>query len=143
MKWMNVKMKGLGVLGHADFKITFMMDFKSMLTLHTQRYGAPCPAGPACNTCRLYRPGSPVQAVSLQTPDLWLLIFAVADIVPDDTFYMCKQSMYNPVQVIFFGRASVGRARVPGQRLGVAIMPDPVRRHVHCECLTQCLCRSL
>lgn len=39
MKWMNVKMKGLGVLGHADFKITFMMDFKSMLTLHTQRYG--------------------------------------------------------------------------------------------------------
>ena len=41
MKWMNVKMKALGVLTHTDFKITFMMDYKSMLTLHTQRYGVP------------------------------------------------------------------------------------------------------
>eukprot|EP00892_Ulva_mutabilis_P009467 jgi/Ulvmu1/6893/UM031_0099.1 len=39
MKWMNVKMKALGVLTHTDFKIAFMLDYKSMLTLHTERYG--------------------------------------------------------------------------------------------------------
>lgn len=39
MKWMNVKMRALGVLTHSDFKIAFMMDYKSMLTLHTERYG--------------------------------------------------------------------------------------------------------
>ena len=48
LKWMNVKMKALGVLTHSDFKITFMMDYKSMLTLHTERYGVHA-AG--CLTC--------------------------------------------------------------------------------------------
>lgn len=39
MKWMEVKMRGLGVLTHADYRVTFMMDYRAMLTVHTEKYG--------------------------------------------------------------------------------------------------------
>lgn len=42
LKWMNVKMSALGVLDHADYKIAFMIDYRSMLTVHTQRRGVRC-----------------------------------------------------------------------------------------------------
>jgi ubiquitin-like domain-containing CTD phosphatase 1 len=40
MKWMNVKMKALGVLDNENFKITFMLDYRAMLTVCTSKYGA-------------------------------------------------------------------------------------------------------
>jgi ubiquitin-like domain-containing CTD phosphatase 1 len=40
LKWMNVKMKALGVLGNESYKVAFMLDFKSMVTVHTQKRGA-------------------------------------------------------------------------------------------------------
>jgi ubiquitin-like domain-containing CTD phosphatase 1 len=39
MKWMNVKMKALGVLDNDNFKVTFMLDYRSMLTVKTSKYG--------------------------------------------------------------------------------------------------------
>lgn len=40
LKWMNVKMKALGVLGNEAYKVAFMLDFRSMVTVHTQKRGA-------------------------------------------------------------------------------------------------------
>ena len=39
MKWIEVKMQQLGVLGNPDYKITFMLDHKAMITVQTERYG--------------------------------------------------------------------------------------------------------
>ncbi|MEW5297889.1 MAG: hypothetical protein WDW38_007082 [Sanguina aurantia] len=39
MKWVEVKMKELGVLGHPEYKITCMLDHAAMLTVHTEKYG--------------------------------------------------------------------------------------------------------
>ena len=39
MKWVEVKMQQLGVLGHSDYKITFMLDHKAMITVQTEKYG--------------------------------------------------------------------------------------------------------
>ena len=33
MKWVEVKMKELGVLGNADYKIAFMLDHAAMVTV--------------------------------------------------------------------------------------------------------------
>jgi hypothetical protein len=57
MKWMNVKMGALGVLSSDNFKVTFMLDYRAMLTVHNERYGAALP----CD-----------QAVSMQTENLSL-----------------------------------------------------------------------
>jgi hypothetical protein len=32
-------MKALGVLGNESYKVAFMLDFKSMVTVHTQKRG--------------------------------------------------------------------------------------------------------
>lgn len=39
MKWVEVKMKELGVLGHSDYKVACMLDDSAMLTLQTEEYG--------------------------------------------------------------------------------------------------------
>lgn len=39
MKWIEVKMQQLGVLGNPDYKISFMLDHKAMITVQTERYG--------------------------------------------------------------------------------------------------------
>lgn len=40
IKWMNVKMKALHVLDNDHFKVAFMLDYRSMLTVTTPKYGA-------------------------------------------------------------------------------------------------------
>lgn len=40
MKWVEVKMRALGVLGHVDYRISFMLDFRAMVTIHTEKRGA-------------------------------------------------------------------------------------------------------
>ena len=37
MKWVEVKMRELGVLGHADYKITMLMDHGAMITVNTEK----------------------------------------------------------------------------------------------------------
>mmetsp|Transcript_14455 Transcript_14455/g.31326 ORF Transcript_14455/g.31326 Transcript_14455/m.31326 type:complete len:322 (-) Transcript_14455:948-1913(-) len=39
MKWVEVKMKELGVLGHPDYKVTCMLDHAAMVTVNTEKYG--------------------------------------------------------------------------------------------------------
>ena len=39
MKWIEVKMQQLGVLNNPDYKITFMLDHKAMITVQTEKYG--------------------------------------------------------------------------------------------------------
>lgn len=39
MKWMKVKMEALGVLNSDKFKVTFMLDYRAMLTVHNDKYG--------------------------------------------------------------------------------------------------------
>ncbi len=39
MKWVEVKMRELGVTTHPDYKITFMLDHRAMVTVRTERYG--------------------------------------------------------------------------------------------------------
>lgn len=39
MKWIEVKMRQLGVTSNPNYKITFMMDSMCMICLHTQEYG--------------------------------------------------------------------------------------------------------
>ncbi|XP_051870809.1 ubiquitin-like domain-containing CTD phosphatase 1 isoform X2 [Pristis pectinata] len=39
MKWIEVKMKELGVTTHANYKITFMLDSAAMITVHTPKRG--------------------------------------------------------------------------------------------------------
>ncbi|KAK3908000.1 Ubiquitin-like domain-containing CTD phosphatase 1 [Frankliniella fusca] len=39
MKWIEEKMKLLGVASHTAYKITFYMDYLAMITVHTSKYG--------------------------------------------------------------------------------------------------------
>lgn len=39
MKWVEVKMQQLGVTNNSDYKITFMLDHKAMITVRTEKYG--------------------------------------------------------------------------------------------------------
>ncbi|XP_004926155.1 ubiquitin-like domain-containing CTD phosphatase 1 [Bombyx mandarina] len=39
MKWIEEKMKLLGVTGHPDYKIMFYLDYLAMITVHTAKYG--------------------------------------------------------------------------------------------------------
>eukprot|EP00123_Amoebidium_parasiticum_P020307 comp4717_c0_seq1/m.876 comp4717_c0_seq1/g.876 ORF comp4717_c0_seq1/g.876 comp4717_c0_seq1/m.876 type:complete len:320 (-) comp4717_c0_seq1:384-1343(-) len=39
MKWVEVKMKELGVLGHSNYKISFFMDHLAMITVQCPKYG--------------------------------------------------------------------------------------------------------
>ena len=39
MKWVEVKMRELGVLSHADYKLTCMLDHAAMVTVRTERHG--------------------------------------------------------------------------------------------------------
>ncbi len=39
MAGLQVKMKELGVTTHADYKVTVLMDHKSMITVQTEKYG--------------------------------------------------------------------------------------------------------
>jgi len=39
MKWIEEKMKLLGVTSHPDYKVAFHMDYLAMITVHTQKYG--------------------------------------------------------------------------------------------------------
>ncbi|KAK9828309.1 hypothetical protein WJX74_008288 [Apatococcus lobatus] len=39
MKWVEVKMRELGVTTHPDYKISFMLDHRAMITVQTERYG--------------------------------------------------------------------------------------------------------
>ena len=36
----QVKMRELGVTTHSDYKVTLLMDHKSMVTVRTDKYGA-------------------------------------------------------------------------------------------------------
>lgn len=40
MKWVELKMREMGVLSHPGFKVSFMLDARAMITCHTARYGA-------------------------------------------------------------------------------------------------------
>lgn len=40
MKWIEVKMRELGVSTHAAYKLTALMDHRCMVTIHTARHGA-------------------------------------------------------------------------------------------------------
>lgn len=39
MKWVDVKMQQLGVMNNPNYKITFMLDHKAMMTVRTEKYG--------------------------------------------------------------------------------------------------------
>lgn len=39
MKWIDEKMKLLGVANHADYKILFYLDSYAMISVHTPKYG--------------------------------------------------------------------------------------------------------
>lgn len=39
IKWVDLKMRELGCLSHADYRIVCMLDAKAMLTVHSHRYG--------------------------------------------------------------------------------------------------------
>ena len=39
MKWIEVKMRELGVTGNPNYKITFMLDSKAMISVFTEQYG--------------------------------------------------------------------------------------------------------
>ena len=39
MKWIEVKMRELGVLSNPNYKIAFMLDSKAMITVFTEQYG--------------------------------------------------------------------------------------------------------
>uniref|UniRef100_A0A0A9X4J1 Ubiquitin-like domain-containing CTD phosphatase 1 n=1 Tax=Lygus hesperus TaxID=30085 RepID=A0A0A9X4J1_LYGHE len=39
MKWIEEKMKLLGVSSHPDYKITFYLDYLAMISVHTPKYG--------------------------------------------------------------------------------------------------------
>ena len=66
MKWVEVKMKGLGVLGNADYKLTCMLDHSAMLTVQVGQPGARVGAGAwACAGAALLfcsRPGCTLAA---------------------------------------------------------------------------------
>ncbi|GFR41728.1 hypothetical protein Agub_g2479 [Astrephomene gubernaculifera] len=38
-KWVEVKMRELGVLGHTDYNIVCLLDHTAMVTVHTEKYG--------------------------------------------------------------------------------------------------------
>lgn len=40
MKWVEVKMKELGVSTHPDYKLMCMLDHSAMVTVATDKYGA-------------------------------------------------------------------------------------------------------
>lgn len=35
-------MRELGVLGHAEYKVSFMLDHRAMITVQTEKYGEQC-----------------------------------------------------------------------------------------------------
>jgi hypothetical protein len=39
MKWIEVKMKELGVTSHTEYKICFMIDSGAMISVHSPKYG--------------------------------------------------------------------------------------------------------
>lgn len=39
MKWIEEKMRLLGVSTHQDYKIMFYLDYLAMITVHTAKYG--------------------------------------------------------------------------------------------------------
>ena len=39
MKWIEVKMRELGVERNPNYKITFYLDSSAMISVHTQKYG--------------------------------------------------------------------------------------------------------
>lgn len=39
MKWIEEKMRLLGVSSHSDYKIMFYLDYLAMITVHTMKYG--------------------------------------------------------------------------------------------------------
>ena len=39
MKWIEVKMKELGVSTHTQYKLCFMLDSSAMISIHTPKYG--------------------------------------------------------------------------------------------------------
>ncbi|CAI9733265.1 ubiquitin-like domain-containing CTD phosphatase 1 [Octopus vulgaris] len=39
MKWIEIKMKELGVTSHVNYRITFMLDYMAMISVHTPKYG--------------------------------------------------------------------------------------------------------
>ena len=39
MKWIEVKMKELGVSTHTQYKLCFMLDSLAMISIHTPKYG--------------------------------------------------------------------------------------------------------
>lgn len=39
MKWIEVKMKELGVLSNPNYKILQLVDHGAMITVHTEKYG--------------------------------------------------------------------------------------------------------
>lgn len=39
MKWIEEKMRLLGVSSHQDYKIMFYLDYLAMITVHTAKYG--------------------------------------------------------------------------------------------------------
>lgn len=39
MKWIEEKMKLLGVSNHCDYKIAFYLDYLAMISVHTPKYG--------------------------------------------------------------------------------------------------------
>lgn len=40
MKWIEVKMRELGVSTHEQYKLTFMLDHMAMVTVHHEKHGA-------------------------------------------------------------------------------------------------------
>ncbi len=39
MKWIETKMKGLGVESNSNYKISFYLDCDAMISVHTPKYG--------------------------------------------------------------------------------------------------------
>ena len=39
MKWVEVKMQQLGVTNNPNYKVTFMLDHKAMITVRTEKHG--------------------------------------------------------------------------------------------------------
>lgn len=58
MKWVEVKMQQLGVTNNPNYKITFMLDHKAMITVRTEKYGEQTHALGSCQTVYMCQPTS-------------------------------------------------------------------------------------
>lgn len=86
MKWMVAKMTALGVLSQERYKVAFMLDGRAMLTVHTQKHGAPRPT--VVTTKDLIRRRCAPSFCS-RTSQVWQLVQIIPGAQQFDDFWNC------------------------------------------------------